>query len=137
MRSGYNPGRSSAQVTPESVFKDKTVTSFIDITWLDRNQPGDIFSEGFVTTANRYVYGAVEPLTGGGFFLVLPYSNTDCMNIFLSNLSENFPNDLIILACDRATWHRFKSLIVPDNIRLFTAGDTGNESHRTNLERNS
>ena len=67
----------------------------------------------------RYAYGAVEPLTGDSFFLVLPYSNTDCMNIFLQKLSETYPNDLIILACDRATWHRSKSLIIPDNIRLF------------------
>lgn len=32
----------------------------------------------------RYAYGAAEPLAGETFFLILPYSNTDCMNIFLS-----------------------------------------------------
>ena len=31
----------------------------------------------------RYAYGAVEPLTGESFFLVLPYCNTDCMNTYL------------------------------------------------------
>ena len=35
----------------------------------------------------RYVYGAVEPLTGEGCFLVMPYCNTACMNIFLKELS--------------------------------------------------
>ena len=30
----------------------------------------------------RYAYGAVEPLTGDGYFLVMPYCNTVCMNIF-------------------------------------------------------
>mgnify|MGYP001051541907 FL=1 len=31
----------------------------------------------------RYAYGAVEPMTGDGYFLVMPYCNTVCMNIFL------------------------------------------------------
>jgi len=66
----------------------------------------------------RYAYGAVEPLTGENFFLVLPYSNTDCMNAFLLELSKAYPNDLILLACDGAAWHRAKALIVPENIRL-------------------
>jgi len=68
---------------------------------------------------HRYAYGAVEPLTGESFFLVLPYSNTDCMNVFLKGLSDKFPDDRIILVCDRATWHRAKTLEIPKNIRLF------------------
>ena len=67
----------------------------------------------------RYTYGAVEPLTGDSCFLVLPYSNTDCMNVFLKNLSEAYPSERIILACDRATWHRSNALEIPYNIRLF------------------
>lgn len=67
----------------------------------------------------RYAYGAVEPLTGENFFLVLPYSNTDCMNIFLQNLSKKYPNDFILLTADRATWHASKSLNIPDNIEIF------------------
>ena len=66
----------------------------------------------------RYAYGAVEPLTGESFFLVLPYSDTKCMNVFLKSLSETYQNDRIILVCDRATWHRSKTLIIPKNIRL-------------------
>ena len=31
----------------------------------------------------RYAYGAVEPKTGKGFFLVMPYCDTICMNLFL------------------------------------------------------
>ena len=31
----------------------------------------------------RYAYGAVEPLTGDNFFLVLPQCNTDCTNTVL------------------------------------------------------
>jgi putative transposase len=67
----------------------------------------------------RYVYGAVEPLTGESFFLVMPYSNTICMNIFLQELSKKYPEDRIVLVCDRAGWHRAKALEIPENIRLF------------------
>jgi putative transposase len=67
----------------------------------------------------RYAYGAVEPLTGESFFLVLPWSNTDCMNIFLSHLSDEFPNDMILLAVDQASWHTTKKLVLPKNIQLF------------------
>ncbi len=66
----------------------------------------------------RYVYGAVEPLTGEGFFLVMPYCNTVCMNVFLAELSKKYPKDKIILVCDGAAWHKSKSLIIPDNIEL-------------------
>jgi len=67
----------------------------------------------------RYAYGAVEPLTGENFFLVLPYSNSDCMNVFLKGLSEAYPDDIILLACDGASWHRAKTLEIPENIYLF------------------
>ena len=67
----------------------------------------------------RHAYGAVEPLTGDSFFLVLPWSNTECMNVFLKGLSKTFPDDFILLALDQASWHTTKNLIIPDNIQLF------------------
>lgn len=66
----------------------------------------------------RHVYGAVEPLTGESFFWVMPYSNTNCMNIFLAKLSKAYPDDSIILVLDGASWHRSKSLIIPENIQF-------------------
>lgn len=66
----------------------------------------------------RYAYGAVEPLTGESCFLVMPYCNTDCMNVFLEQLSVKFPRDKIILACDGAAWHKSHSLIIPKNIKI-------------------
>jgi len=66
----------------------------------------------------RYAYGAVEPLTGESFFLGLPYSNTVCMNMFLQELSETYPNDRILLVCDGASWYKAKALIIPANIRF-------------------
>jgi len=67
----------------------------------------------------QYAFGAVEPLTGENFFLIMPNCNTDCMNIFLRELSATYPNDYILLVLDGASWHRAHWLHVPDNIRLF------------------
>jgi putative transposase len=67
----------------------------------------------------RYAYGAVEPQTGESCFLVMPYANTNCMNLFLRELSKTFVKDYILLAADRASWHRSKTLEMPDNIRIF------------------
>lgn len=67
----------------------------------------------------RYVYGAVEPATGESCFLVMPYCNTVCMNLFLRHLSKQFPDDIILLCCDGAAWHKSGTLCIPENIRLF------------------
>jgi len=66
----------------------------------------------------RYAYGAAEPKTGESFFLVMPYCNTKCMNVFLRELSGAYPKDRILLVCDGASWHRANGLEVPSNIRL-------------------
>lgn len=66
-----------------------------------------------------YSFGAVTPINGDHFFLVLPYCNTNCMNLFLECLSKEYPDDMILLCCDGAAWHKSGSLIVPANIELF------------------
>lgn len=67
----------------------------------------------------RYAYGAVEPLTGESLFLIMPNCDSDCMNVFLRELSHRFPEDHILLCCDGAAWHKSKALQVPANITLF------------------
>jgi len=67
----------------------------------------------------RYAYGSVDPLTGDSFFLVLPQCNTACTNVFLQELSKEFQDDVILLCCDGAAWHKSNTLMVPDNIVLF------------------
>ena len=67
----------------------------------------------------RYAYGAVEPLTGDSCFLVMPYCNTACMNVFLRELSRQYAEDIVLLCCDGAAWHKSKTLVIPQNIRLF------------------
>ena len=48
----------------------------------------------------RYTYGAVEPVTGDLFFLIMPYNNTACMNKFLEELSKKYAEDIILMVCD-------------------------------------
>jgi putative transposase len=67
----------------------------------------------------QYAYGAVEPQSGESFFLIMPNANTDCMNLFLQELSKEYARDYVLLAVDRASWHRSKTLVVPENIRIF------------------
>ena len=66
-----------------------------------------------------YAFGAVEPRTGDSFFLVLPQCNTVCMNVFLQGLSREYPDDIILLCCDGAAWHKSGTLDIPENILLF------------------
>ena len=66
----------------------------------------------------RYAYGAVEPQTGQSFFLVMPYCNTDCMNVFLRELAKEYPDDFLLIVMDGASWHKAKGLQMPDNIKL-------------------
>ena len=67
-----------------------------------------------------YTYGAVEPMTGESFFMIMPYCNTECMNVFLNELSKQFPNDEILLVCDGAAWHKSKTMAIPKNISLLS-----------------
>jgi transposase len=66
-----------------------------------------------------YAYGAVSPLDGSIVSLVLPRCNTVCMNIFLDEVSKQYPNDNILLVADNAAWHKSNGLIVPENIEIF------------------
>ena len=65
------------------------------------------------------VYGAIDPITGDSCFIIAPACNTECMNVFLSELSKQLGQDYALLCLDNAGWHKSKDLVVPDNIRLF------------------
>ena len=67
----------------------------------------------------RYAYGAVDPQSGDSFYLVLPYANTTCMDIYLDGLSKAFPEDMLLVVTDKASWHTTQKLTIPDNIELF------------------
>lgn len=87
----------------------------------------------------KTVYGSVCPETGDAFYRVYGGSNKENMSAYLKELSERFPDKIILLVLDNAGWHMtqhensrrrskkkqasksFKTpekLIVPNNIRL-------------------
>jgi putative transposase len=65
----------------------------------------------------RYAYGAVSA-EGESYFLVMPRSDTLCMNYFLKALSQAYSEDYLLVVCDNAIWHKSKSLEVPENIQI-------------------
>ena len=67
----------------------------------------------------RYLYGAVSPIDGELFTLIMPWTNTACMNVFLRELSKAYSGENIFLIVDNAAWHHSHTLAVPDNIELY------------------
>ena len=41
-----------------------------------------------------------------------------CLQSFLNELSKEFHNDIIVLVCDGASWHKAEKLMVPDHIAI-------------------
>lgn len=68
----------------------------------------------------EYLYGyvAVAPALGKMSALVLPYSNTQMMNLFLAQVAEEFAEYFVVMQVDGASYHTGKNLVIPDNIRL-------------------
>ena len=63
-----------------------------------------------------YLYGAVEPLTGDGFYLEMPGLNSTCFQVYLDELSAHYRDDFMIMLTDNASAHTAKKLIIPDNM---------------------
>lgn len=64
-----------------------------------------------------YVYGAVCPKDGKSDFLILPNMRTDCMKIFLQELSVRYANEVVLLVLDGASNHKACSAL-PENILM-------------------
>lgn len=68
---------------------------------------------------SAYLFGSVCPSKGIAEGIVMPQVNTEGMSKHLALLSSRLQADEhAVLVCDRASWHRSKSLRVPDNITL-------------------
>jgi hypothetical protein len=65
-----------------------------------------------------WLYGIVEPATGENFFYEFSHLNTDCFQVFLDLISEQFADSMIIMQVDQAGCHRAKRLRLPKNIIL-------------------
>jgi len=65
-----------------------------------------------------YVFCAVAPILGQISSLILPFCNTEMMDIFLLHVSKEFKDKKIIMQVDGAGWHISKNLKIPSNIFL-------------------
>ena len=52
-----------------------------------------------------YVFTAVCPALGRMTSLILPWANTEMMNIFLQQVAEDFSDYFIFMLADQAGWH--------------------------------
>ena len=50
--------------------------------------------------------------------LILPHINTECMQLFLNEVSARHPQQRIVMVIDGACWHRSDALKAPANIYL-------------------
>ena len=63
-----------------------------------------------------YVYSAIDPYSGDVFSLVLPYANTNCMQIFMDEFAKHVKEEPTLLIMDQASWHKTNSLYTHENI---------------------
>lgn len=61
---------------------------------------------------------AVSPLDGMSTGLILPWSDTITMSIFLKHIADTFSTDYCIMFMDRAAWHCAAELTIPANLRI-------------------
>ena len=71
-----------------------------------------------MTHEYTYAYGAVDVCTGELDSLILPHVNTECMQLFLNEVSARHPDERIVMVIDGAGWHRSDALKAPANIYL-------------------
>lgn len=64
-----------------------------------------------------YTFGAVCPALTKKAAVVLPYADTEGMNIHLVEISQQVGSDAhAVVVMDRAGWHRAKGLRIPSNL---------------------
>lgn len=64
-----------------------------------------------------YVFGGVCPATSDTHACLMPFANTEVMNLYLEDFSKHLDDDVhAILVMDRAGWHRAKDISIPGNM---------------------
>lgn len=74
--------------------------------------------KAMLTHQYTYAYGAVSPLDGRFDSLVLPHVNTECMQLFITEIAQRYPDENIVMVIDGAGWHQSKGLKPAENLRL-------------------
>ena len=68
---------------------------------------------------NAYLFGAICPAHGKGAALMLPYANTEAMQMHLDEISRYVAHKAhAVILMDRAGWHTTGNLVVPKNITI-------------------
>jgi len=65
-----------------------------------------------------YLYKAVNPKTGESFGLIMPTIDTQSMNKFLEEFKKHIGEKEAILIMDNASFHKSKSLKIPNGIEI-------------------
>jgi len=65
-----------------------------------------------------WLYGAVEPKTGEGFFYEMKTLDTAHFQEFLNEFSKAYPNSLNIIQLDNGSFHKSEDLEIPENVIL-------------------
>ena len=74
--------------------------------------------KAMLTHQYTYAYGAVSPVDGKFDSFVLPHVNTECMQLFISEIARRYPQENIVMVVDGAGWHQSKHFVMPGNLRL-------------------
>jgi hypothetical protein len=79
-----------------------------------------------------WVYGAVEPLTGEGFFYEFTHLDTVCFEKFLELFASKYHEDLHIIQVDNVGFHNSLNLSIPENVMkaLWASLQSGSKSNR-------
>jgi transposase len=67
---------------------------------------------------NFYVYGAVAPADGDGYFLGLPKLTADLFQVFLAMFATARPATLNVLVVDNSRCHTARHLVLPAHVVL-------------------
>ncbi len=68
---------------------------------------------------SSYIFGAVCPKKDKGCALVLPYANTEAMQLHLNEISTKISKGYhAVIVMDKAGWHLANELDIPKNITI-------------------
>ena len=85
--------------------------------WYPRGTRPEVIKQNRFSCA--YITTAASPSTGKNFSIITSCMDSTIMQCFLSEFSENLEKDTVaFLILDQAAWHKTKTLLIPDNIRL-------------------
>ena len=65
-----------------------------------------------------YLYGAIAPASGDGYFLGLPTFNADHFQVFLDEFAKARPDTFNVLLLDNSRCHTAQELRIPANVVL-------------------